>query len=427
MALTASGDNAAMASGDAAEAELFSFSSDGIVREVTGHFGHFLGLPAEDLEGQPLLTLVHPLDTPSVTAALSALHNGAPEVELDTRFVTQDERTVNAHWAARPLPGGDRWRASGRDTTEYHRLLARNEELQALLDLVVGHGAASMWEFDVRRGRLTWDAQAAHILHVGSNAVPRNFDELAALVHHDDPGPLVDVLAQLTRDGEFASELRIGDGDTLRYLSLRGRIVEWDHRDRPMRAVGLALDVTAEKALEEQLRSKAMSDALTGVPNRRAFEESLDTESRRCRRDKEPLSVVMVDIDDFKDFNDRFGHLVGDTALTAVARSLQVNTQRPGDLLARYGGEEFALVLPHTDRDGALVLAERLVRAVRGIEIAEAPDWTLSVSVGVASWHPGAEDLDPLSLLDRADQAMYSAKSAGKDQAQSYSPARLPS
>lgn len=411
-----------MASDDAAEAEIFSFSSDGIIWDVTAPFGHLLGISERELEGRALLTLVHPLDTPAVAAALSALHDGASEVALDTRFVAHDERIVNAHWDVWPLPGGDRWRASGRDTTEFHRLRAHNEELQALLDLVVGHGSASMWELFVRRGQLTWDAQAAHILRVGATAVPQTFEELAALVRDEDSPSLLEAALQLEREGEFLSEVRIGAGDETRYLSLRGRIVEWDHRDRPTRAVGLALDVTAEKAFEQQLLTKAMSDALTGVPNRRAFEEGLESEARRCRREEEPLSVVMVDIDDFKDFNDRFGHLVGDTALTAVARSLQVNTQRAGDLLARYGGEEFALVLPNTDSRGALVLAERLVRAVRGIEITEAPDWRLRVSVGVATWQPGTEDLDRVALLDRADQAMYAAKSAGKDRALAFSP-----
>lgn len=411
-----------MVSGFTAEAELFSLSSDGILRDVAAPFSQLLGLSEDQLEGQSLLELVHPLDTPAVTAALSALHDGASHAEIDTRFIAHDEQIVHVQWATRRLPGGGGWRASGTDTTELHRLLAHNEELQVLIDLVVGHGAASMWEWDVRRRRLTWNSHMAHLLRVATAAVPQTFDDLAALVNDDDVGPLLAGVSQLLSEGEFASEVRIGDGEATRYLSLRGRIVERDHRDRPMRGVGLALDITADKALEEQLIAKAMNDVLTGVPNRRAFEEGLDSESRRSRREREPLSVIMVDIDDFKDFNDRFGHLVGDTALTAVARSLQVNTQRAGDLLARYGGEEFALVVPKTDQGGALVLAERLVRAVRGIEITAAPGWRLSVSVGVATWLPGAQELDPVRLLGHADQALYTAKAAGKDRAVAYSP-----
>jgi len=211
--------------------------------------------------------------------------------------------------------------------------------------------------------------------------------------------------------------VRVGRGAGVRHLSLRGKILDRDHRDRPLRAVGLALDITAQKAMEEQMLRMVMSDALTGIPNRRAFDQALRTEARRCGRELEPLSVVMIDIDNFKGFNDTFGHLVGDAALVAVARALTGVIQRAGDVLARFGGEEFAVVLPGVDDRGAFAVAERLVEAVRCVAVRQAPGWDLSVSVGSASWHPGEATLRPVELLTQADHALYAAKADGKDRA----------
>ena len=411
-----------MTSSPEPEVDLFSFGSDGILREVKNTFARLLGMSPDAVNGRSLLELVHPLDTPAVTAALSALQDGAPEVLLDSRFIASDDGVVHLQWAARLVLGSEMWCASGRDTTEFHRLLAQIFELRARLDLVVRHGTSSTWDLDMRRDLLTWDARAAQVLGVRAAEVPGTVTGLAALVQEEDSEPLRAALAALVEAGEFESEVRIGRGDGVRHLSLRGRIVERDHRDRPLHAVGLALDITAEKAMEAQLLRKAMSDALTGVPNRRAFDEALRTEARRCSREFEPLSLVMVDIDDFKGFNDKFGHLVGDAALAAVARSLNESLQRAGDVLARFGGEEFAVVLPKTDDRGAFAVAERLVEAVRDVTIRGASDWNFSVSVGTASWHPGEAELNPIELLSQSDQAMYAAKAAGKNRALAYAP-----
>jgi len=177
------------------------------------------------------------------------------------------------------------------------------------------------------------------------------------------------------------------------------------------------LDITAEKAMEEQMLRMVMSDALTGVPNRRAFDQALRSEWRRCTRAAEPLSVLMIDIDNFKSFNDTFGHLVGDAALCSVARALSASLQRAGDVLARFGGEEFAVVLPGIAAEGAQAVADRLVAAVREVSIRQAGDWSLSVSVGLSTWLPGATTRKPAELLAQADLALYAAKAAGKDQA----------
>lgn len=227
-------------------------------------------------------------------------------------------------------------------------------------------------------------------------------------------------LAQLLDAGAIEVGLRIGQDASLRYLSLRGRILDRDSGGRPVRAVGLLLDVTTEKAMEEQLVRMSFSDGLTGAPNRRAFDQALRGEWRRCTRAREALSIVMVDIDGFKQLNDRFGHLIGDQALIGVARALTAALQREGDLVARYGGEEFSVVLPSTDAAGATVVAQHLLQAARAVTLRQAPGWNVTVSVGSASWHPDREAIKATALLGRADEALYAAKRTGKDRAIAY-------
>jgi len=184
-------------------------------------------------------------------------------------------------------------------------------------------------------------------------------------------------------------------------------------RGRLGRAVVLA-EVTAQVHLREELRRYAETDALTGLANRRRFHQALETECMRFGRGEAPFSVLMIDLDFFKEVNDQFGHPAGDAVLVAVAKRLLV-TLRKTDLLARYGGEEFSVLLPETPCEGAGVIAERLRLAIgeAPVEVDGVPI-ALTVSVGVAS-HAGEGEPDPLLLLKKADLALYRAKTAGRD------------
>lgn len=166
-----------------------------------------------------------------------------------------------------------------------------------------------------------------------------------------------------------------------------------------------------------ELEGLSMLDGLTGIANRRRFDEVLESEWQRCRREQTPLSLVICDIDHFKEFNDHFGHQCGDEALKAVARSLEANLHRPADLAARYGGEEFALILPNTELDGAFKVAEAAREAIRQLNI-QRKDLDghdrVTISLGVAVAIPGAEN-EPDQLINTADQQLYHAKAAGRD------------
>jgi len=158
----------------------------------------------------------------------------------------------------------------------------------------------------------------------------------------------------------------------------------------------------------------ATTDALTGLGNRHSMEESFPREIERCEKDEEPVSLIMIDVDNFKDFNDKFGHIAGDRALAAVSRILRKQF-RPRDVLVRYGGDEFAVLLPQVGEETAMAVANRVRQAVSG-NTSDGSDSLIQIpvriSMGVAEKRPGGT-LD--NLIRAADAALYRAKHAGRD------------
>ena len=181
------------------------------------------------------------------------------------------------------------------------------------------------------------------------------------------------------------------------------------------------LDITAKLAAANQrLRALSSQDGLTGVANRRWFDESLEREWRRAQRSDRLLNLALIDIDHFKKYNDHYGHLAGDDCLKRVAGALRERMRRAGDLVARYGGEEFVVIIPETDARGARALAEELRATVEALGITHAASETgpvVTVSVGCSGTKPQAEKM-AWSLVDAADQALYRAKNAGRNQVQ---------
>jgi diguanylate cyclase (GGDEF)-like protein len=178
----------------------------------------------------------------------------------------------------------------------------------------------------------------------------------------------------------------------------------------------LALSLRERARAQEELVRLAGTDALTGLPNRRAFDERMDDEWRRARRAGTPLSVLFIDVDDFKAYNDTYGHALGDHALATVAHSIATAVRRPGDVPARYGGEEFVVLLPDTPLEGALYIAETIRQRVEDCEIAHraSAHGTVTVSVGCATASPPGLG-GAYGLLGAADQQLYKAKAAGRD------------
>lgn len=220
-----------------------------------------------------------------------------------------------------------------------------------------------------------------------------------------------------------------------RVYIVASRPVRHGEDEKPFAIHVVMVDITDRKRLETQLEyanrqlseanhkltEAARTDALTGLWNRHALEELMPWEIGRSQRDGTPLSVLMIDIDRFKKYNDHYGHLGGDVTLHAVAQAMAAAATRPGDMVTRYGGEEFLVLLPGTDSAGALKVAANIQAAIAALAIPHeaSPTGHLTVSIGVASLPPGASAIDAadlrLALIDDADQALYAMKQGGRN------------
>lgn len=178
----------------------------------------------------------------------------------------------------------------------------------------------------------------------------------------------------------------------------------------------LAAQLRRRMRAESELALLARIDGLTGLNNRRTLGEILDLEWRRARRTRSAFSLLFVDVDRFKAYNDRYGHQAGDDALAAVARCIGENLHRAADSAARYGGEEFLVVLPDTAADGAIAIAENIRAAISnlGIEHAASEYGRVTASIGAASWTPDTES-DMSEVIRAADRALYNAKATGRN------------
>jgi diguanylate cyclase (GGDEF)-like protein len=178
------------------------------------------------------------------------------------------------------------------------------------------------------------------------------------------------------------------------------------------------LDVTSKLAQEkEKIKLIANQDGLTGIANRRFLDQVLKQEFRRHKRTQKTLSLIMIDIDFFKSYNDHYGHLSGDDVLKKCAKKMTALICRAGDLVTRYGGEEFCVVLPDTELDGAKSFAETLRIGIEGLAIErdDLENWKyLTISLGVSSIKPDKDD-NAQTLLNAADQALYQAKQLGRN------------
>lgn len=175
------------------------------------------------------------------------------------------------------------------------------------------------------------------------------------------------------------------------------------------------------RASNARLTVLAAMDGLTGIANRRSFDEHLAEEWRRAARLRTPLSVAMIDLDNFKQFNDLYGHVAGDKCLRAVAGVLVGQIHRPEDVVARFGGEEFAMLLPNTAADGTALVAERIRKAVLGLGISHlGSSWeVVTVSIGHTTIIPVQSD-GQSEVVQLADAALYQAKHAGRNRVETF-------
>ncbi|MBI5165902.1 MAG: diguanylate cyclase [Magnetospirillum sp.] len=194
-----------------------------------------------------------------------------------------------------------------------------------------------------------------------------------------------------------------------------------DYLTKPISAPIVRLRIRNQLELKhyrDMLVELSFQDGLTGIPNRRRFDTHLATEWKRSARLNGPLSLLLIDIDHFKLYNDHYGHIAGDDCLRRVAQALKASTHRPTDLVARYGGEEFACILPETGADGAEAIAHHMQDAVRTLAIPHARSLVstqVTISLGLASCVAEGDTGRAEDLIRRADAALYAAKLGGRN------------
>ena len=281
------------------------------------------------------------------------------------------------------------------------------------------------WRIDWATMRFTYIGPQIEALLGWSPASWQSVNDWADRIHEEDRQKTVDFCVAQSQQGadheaDYRAITRQGE-----YVWIRDVVHVVRRPDGSVDSlVGFMFDITARKQAEEkilqlqrELEILSYRDSLTGVANRRMFDTVYPVQWAKARDTGHPLSLVIVDIDYFKQYNDHYGHVQGDECLRRVAQVLDTAASHPGHLCARLGGEEFVLLLPATDAEGARIKAERCRKLLAQEEIPHARSGAgrlVTVSLGVGTIVPGPGD-DPGVFLDRIDRRLYQAKSAGRD------------
>lgn len=360
--------------------------------------------------------LVHPEDLPAVKAAGQAYLETHRPYDIELRL-----RTKRGEYRWFQTRGQATWDAEGKpvfmagsttDITERKQLeeALRNQNL--LLNTVLSNVEAHVYMKD-REGRYLYANQGAGELLgrpveeiIGKTDMDFLSAEIVAPLRALDQAVFDSGVSQSREEALVDRE-----GRTRYFWSVKVPLV---HAEQPDRLIGVSTNVTELHRLREELERQAMTDSLTGIPNRRRFYEDAERHFARARRYGEALSLLVLDIDHFKDINDTRGHQIGDQVLCGIAAHFR-QALRGSDILGRVGGEEFAILLPHTDLDAAAQLADRLRQTLSEQRFAGDAGHQLgaTVSIGVATLLPTDTSLD--GLYGRADQALYNAKEQGRN------------
>jgi len=277
-----------------------------------------------------------------------------------------------------------------------------------------------IWDWNVRTNQTYFSARCAQILgYDDETEVATSREEWMRHIFVEDRVGVSEAFqAHIERKTEYYyAEYRVTakDGSQLWILD-RGQAM-WNRNGQALRVAGSFTDITARKKYEEELHEAkgkleelASRDGLTGLKNRRAFNDRLEVEFERSRRYGNPLSIVLLDVDKFKHYNDTYGHPAGDLVLKTVAHLLEASI-RDSDFVARYGGEEFVLILPHTPADAAMRVAERCRSRIEGHPW---PDRAVTASFGIATLQAGV-NLNRDELVKASDEALYASKESGRN------------
>ena len=296
---------------------------------------------------------------------------------------------------------------------------------QAVYKTLLESTRAIPWKIDWKTMTFAYIGPQIETLLGWSQASWVSAEDWATRMHPDDREKVVQFCIAQSQNGvdheaDYRALTAAGDYVWIRAV---GHVVRDDNGEVDA-LIGFMFDISERKKTEEQLltlqkqlEEYSYKDGLTGVANRRMFDMVLATEWANAQRSQQPLSLILLDIDHFKQYNDHYGHVQGDDCLKSVGQALSRAVKRPRDFVGRFGGEEFVLVLPETDEAAARHIAERCRQQVRQQRIAHARSAVsslLTISLGVGTIVPGAHDR-PLDFLNSVDKLLYQAKQRGRD------------
>ncbi len=394
-----------------------------------------IGLSPEEFDRHKSLDLVHPEDLPRAISIVKELQRGADGASIECRVLknTGDYIWVEASLRVVRAPGTGV--PTGvlnivRDVTERKRTEQLRAFHHSVIRAIYDVSLEGILVVNAEGYVVSYNQRFSEIWRIAKSEIPEQKDSALMPAEHllslvvrqvADPEAYRNRVHELYANPDLIeeSEIHLSDSRTLERYSTCVRGANGQYFGRVWFFRDISEQKTAQDKLEDAYRAVevlAATDPMTGLANRRLFDKVLSSEWRRALRDRSPLSLLMIDADLFKSFNDSYGHMQGDECLKMIADSASQVIRRPGDLVARFGGEEFTVILPNTERDGAEAIAAQICDAVRAraIRHEKNPTGVVTVSVGCATIVP-ALGWHEVNLVEFADAALYKAKSAGRN------------
>ena len=391
-------------------------------------YSEWFGRPVEGIIGESLQSLlgdhVFGLNLPHIEAVL------AGEEQKFERVFTKVDGTVTHAWVSyipHRVPDGTTcgFFVQVTDITDLRREDQRCAESESRYRLLADQSSDMIFQLDQNQVRRYVSPASREILGYEPH-------ELVGLkpvsqVHPDDAERVSGVFRSLI-DGSVertsvTNRIRHRDGHWV-WVEVEFRSLRDQKTGVPAGIIGAMRNISRRKSLEielaaanRRLEAMARQDALTGLANRRTFDEMLPQFYRRAQQGREHFTIVMIDVDRFKLYNDRYGHPEGDDCLRQVGAAIAESIRQTRDIATRYGGEEFALLLPETDEDSGVLVADRIRRNIErlALEHKDSPHGIVTISAGVCALATDAADEGPDVLLRSADLALYAAKTAGRN------------
>jgi diguanylate cyclase (GGDEF)-like protein/PAS domain S-box-containing protein len=400
---------------------IFTLSTDGTLTSLSPAFETVTGWSRAEWLGESFVPIIHPDDLPLAMELFQRILQGETPPIYELRIVSKSGGYVVGQFTSTPqLQDGKVVGVLGiaRDVTERKRAEREIEERRLYLEGVLGAAPDAIVTLDARHRIVEWNPGAEKLFgYSQEETIGQNLDHL--ITNPDVYEEAVGFTQRITSGREVPPTETVRyrkDGTPVDVIVAGSPIVIGDEL---IGVVAVYTDITARVRAEETIRQLAHHDALTGLPNRRLFNDRLNIAMAHAHRDQQELAVMLLDLDHFKDVNDTLGHKTGDKLLQAVGDRL-TNLLRASDTVARMGGDEFMLICPEiVQGEDAAQVAQKTLDAFRKPFVFDDHELHITTSIGIAMYPDDGEDVE--TLMRNADIAMYRAKDLGRDNVQCYS------